>query len=570
MLKRICLGLLIVAVPSVAVAQVQENYLPAKTQLYFRWDGMEKHQADFKKSAVGKMLQGETGVFLDELWKYVLDNAKAAAQAEPKIEPMLTDLTKVVVSLHRDGMLLGVEVDKIKPPMVRALIVFPKAAGESGTILQLIHKIGAETKVDVQKAKVGKRVVHHVRIELLRLGWWAEGSDAVVFLGTTDPVAYAQDIDAKKTGIAKHLLYQKVANFKEFKTAARGYVDLHGLFAVAWDIDERVTKIIDETGLNGLRNITFVSGFDGASERSIADVDASAPRKGLLSLTSQKKISLKDMPVMPSDMSKFSASSVNLSKTYDVVTNLIVGVARIVSPDEVENIKEGIKGFQNAIGVDFGKDLFENFGDVMVTYSSPSDGFLGTGAVVAIQVKDGKKIIDTFDKLKKAIPPFPGGAVSVKNSKYRGGEIIQIGIESPQTNAHIATLGIYKNWFIYTQYPTAIKGFIMRQEGDLPAWKPDESLNKVLAQFPNQFTSIQVSDPRPVVQTALSIAPFALSMANQFGPLALRDGGYRPFDLNLIPHPQEATRHLFPNVTVGIDDGKRIRTETRGSLLLPF
>jgi hypothetical protein len=46
--------------------------------------------------------------------------------------------------------------------------------------------------------------------------------------------------------------------------------------------------------------------------------------------------------------------------------------------------------------------------------------------------------------------------------------------------------------------------------------------------------------------------------------------GYRQFDLDLIPNAQEATRHLFPNVTIGTDDGKRLRSDTHASLALPF
>jgi len=38
----------------------------------------------------------------------------------------------------------------------------------------------------------------------------------------------------------------------------------------------------------------------------------------------------------------------------------------------------------------------------------------------------------------------------------------------------------------------------------------------------------------------------------------------------LIPHARMATNHLFPNITVTTDDGKKIRSETRASLALPF
>src|SRR5438093_265260 len=120
MLKRMVLGLLFAILPSVAWGQ-QENYLPAKSQLYFRWDGMQKHQAAFDKTAVGKMMQGETGKFLDELWKFTYDNLQTAAQNEPKVAPLLKDLSKVLITTHKSGVVFGLEVDRINPPTVQAV-----------------------------------------------------------------------------------------------------------------------------------------------------------------------------------------------------------------------------------------------------------------------------------------------------------------------------------------------------------------------------------------------------------------------------------------------------------------
>ena len=68
------------------------------------------------------------------------------------------------------------------------------------------------------------------------------------------------------------------------------------------------------------------------------------------------------------------------SGTFPFITGLIVGVLSVAAPDEVENVKEAIKAFEGAIGVNINKELFDNFGDVVVSYSSPSDGIIGTGA----------------------------------------------------------------------------------------------------------------------------------------------------------------------------------------------
>jgi len=90
---------------------------------------------------------------------------------------------------------------------------------------------------------------------------------------------------------------------------------------------------------------------------------------------------------------------------------------------------------------------------------------------------------------------------------------------------------------------------------------------ETLQAFPKEFTSISVSDPRPTVKLVFSVLPPLLSLANGFSQFA---PGLRPFDVGLIPHAQAATGNLFPNITVTTDDGKKIRSETRASLALPF
>lgn len=237
MFKRMVLGLLFMLLPGVALAQgVQESYLPARSQLYFRWDGMATHQAAFDKTAVGVMMKGDTGKFLNEIWAFTHENLKNVAQNEPKIGPLLKDFTKLVGTMHSNGLVFAVEVEKINPPTVQAVIVFPKAAGESGTVMPLIQRIAEEAKANVKTVKVGKRFVNTVEVEMLKIGWWGQGNDAVLFLGTTDPAAYAKAIDTKETGLAGNPLYKKVISFKDFPTCTRGFFDVSSTLKVAAEI----------------------------------------------------------------------------------------------------------------------------------------------------------------------------------------------------------------------------------------------------------------------------------------------------------------------------------------------
>jgi hypothetical protein len=112
-------------------------------------------------------------------------------------------------------------------------------------------------------------------------------------------------------------------------------------------------------------------------------------------------------------------------------------------------------------------------------------------------------------------------------------------------------------------YPQPVQGFIRRANGDLAAWKPSARVQESLKQLPQEFTSISFSDPRPSIHQLLSIAPVIGGLVDSLQPEI-------NFDVGALPNAQEATQHLFPNVSVVSDTGKAIRMDTRASLALPF
>src|SRR5437868_4525241 len=64
MLRRLGIIALLLLAPAVVRAEeVPERLLPAGTQIYLRWDGIEPHRAAYEKLTLGKMLQGVTGGF---------------------------------------------------------------------------------------------------------------------------------------------------------------------------------------------------------------------------------------------------------------------------------------------------------------------------------------------------------------------------------------------------------------------------------------------------------------------------------------------------------------------------
>jgi hypothetical protein len=564
MLKRSLLAWLCVLSFGMSTVVAQEQLLPSSSQLFFRWDGMKAHQELFNKTAVGKLVQGETGTFLKELWKYIKEvGVPEANKLDPQAAAYIADAEKIIEGFYRDGMLFALEVEQVNPPRAVALVVFPKGAGETGTLLPLIQKLTTKGKVDVKDVKVGKRFVHQVNIEnKVHIGWWGEGDDAIVCIGTEEAAEYARRIDAKKTGLADHAVYKKIADFKEFTTCTRGFFDMKGVIKVAKDVAPQAEAVIEELGLAGLADITFLSGFDGMYERSIMDVSTPGPRKGLLALSSAKKVNLKDLPKLPHNLTTVSVSSSDVSKTYDSLMKTVEGVVKVFAPNDADNIKEGIKAFEGVLGISLKDDVFAALGDLSVGYSTPSEGFFGLGGVAAMQVKDGKKLANTINTLVKAIPPLPGAEFSLKRTEYKGGEIIDLSMKS-EFSSNVASFGFYKGWFVYSSYPQPIKGFIMRQVGELPAWKADENFDKLTAWLPKEYSAMSYTDSRAGVEQVFASLPFLFQIANT--ALSKEFPNIRPFPVEIIPHAQEVTRNLFPRVSVTTDDGKKVRVETRGS-----
>jgi hypothetical protein len=557
--------LLVIVIPQWAAAQDgPERLLPPSTQIFFRWDGCDAHRAAYEKTALGKMMQGDTGKFLDALWDWLKDAAEAAAaqSGEPEAPALVKDGLATLTSIVKNGVALSVSANSFSPPQAQLTLVFPKSAE---IMIPLAGKIASIANAPVQEAKVGNRSVHSINIQFVNLGWWSEGADAVFVLGTEEPAAYAKHIDAKETGLAQNEMYKEVAAFKEYTVWSRGYVDVAAVAKLGSAISPEVARLVEDLGLTGIKGITFVSGFDGAVERALVEADVPGPRKGLLALMSNKKITLADVPPLPDDVTGFSASNFNVGSIYETGVQVIEAVVRVFAPDQADNIKEGLRQAEGILGVKLGEDLFGSFDDMMVSYNSSSDGLL-LGGVSLFKVKDEKKLQGALDNLIKAVPNIPFVPIEIKKRTYQGVDVHTLQINNPG-NITAPSIAIHKGWLIYANYPQGAYGFIQRSKGDLPVWKADAKLNKALEAFPKEFTAISVTDPRPAVKFVFSALPPALTLANGFSQMV---PNLRPFDIGLIPHAQEATRHLFPNITVTTDDGKKIRSETRASLALPY
>jgi hypothetical protein len=569
MMRRSLVILLLMGLPGVSLGQQGvDKYFAPGSQFYFHFDGIDAQREAFDKTATGKMLKGETGKFVNNLWTYLNENIEplmVKAEVDPDLIALVKELPGVVESLYKHGFAMAIEARQFNPPEVQAVFVFPGSGGPKGKLSSIVKKtlkIGqVETTTIRDKGMEMQRISN---IPPLEVAFGSDGDNALLVVGNVDPADVMRRRNDKGNNIAKNPLHMDLKKFKEFAPLSQGFLDVGGLLKSASALAPPIAKVIDETGLNGLTSITFHSGFDGPAERSVTDFNMPGPRKRLLALTKTTKFSLSDLPPLPHDILGFSAASLDATAAYDTLIQVGEGSVRVFNPDIADNVKETIKQAEGLIGVNLRDGLLSSLGNMTVSYNSPSESpLLGLGSVTLFKVKDEKKLIEAAQSILKNFPPVPAAELVAKVRKYHGVDVVDVEL-GPVT----ATFAIHKGWLIWSNYPQPVHGYILRAQGDLPTWKADARTEKALAAFPKEFNSFSMSDPAPLLQSVLAVAPPVLSAMNSASKQFLP--AIKPFDVSSVPHPLEATRFLFPNITIRTDNGKRVRIETRSSFPSPF
>jgi hypothetical protein len=416
--------------------------------------------------------------------------------------------------------------------------------------------------------------------------WWMEGKHFVLYTGTRTPKAVIAEMTASaaKGGLTRHPLFQRCQKTGNFESVARGFIDTERVInlvkTLAGPSVPGLKERLDSTGISGVKAVVFSSGFDGKESRALYEFDAPGERKGVLkALKGGTPLTLKDLPPMPPDVSRFSALRLDPAATYDAGLGLVEFLTTNADSDADENagkknhiarIKERkdemARAVDQALGISMADDLLPHLGDKLVVFQSPGEGFYLFGTVVCISVKDAAKVKTAFGRIQSGIEAVTHSSIKVRKRVLKGVEYREFyargfGIVTP-------TYAIVDDWLVIASHPQAVQGVILRAKGDLEKWKPDDATAKRLAKMP-AGCGLQYCDPRPTVTTLCVLgAPF-LSALN------LLDGDeseeeFDPIETSIIPNAYELNKHLFPNLTVTRDDGKTIRVEVNESFSLPF
>jgi hypothetical protein len=577
MRPRHVLALLALLAPLPARAQeAPERLLSADTQIYLRWDGVDAHQAAYAKTSLGKILQGDTGKFVDQVFAQVREGLGALLTvdqllggADPdrlrQMEADSAQAAQVFTLLRKHGFVFAVEVKGIEPPQGQVTLILPGTGPKPEPLFAALRLTASLARQKVAMQKIGGRTVHSLALPPVTLVWWAEGNDAVVRLGL-GPVEALVKLPEEGARLVDAPLFRRVRSFDKFRTAARGFLDIAAFVKMARTRGKEVGKLLDNLGVSGMNSLVLYSGFDGEAERGLIELDAPGPRKGLLKLLAGKPFKLEDVPPLPPDVVSWSMTHFDLAAAYDVGLQAARQIIKITSPENLKDFEDGVRGINLLLGLDLRKDLLGSLGTRLVLYNSPSEGIFTLGQTAIVEVRDAERLEGALAQLVKALATFSGGQVEIKRRTYRGVPVREVHVRE-QGFFFIPTYAFYKGekttWLAVSLFPQPVHGFIARAKGDLPAWKPDRATARSLKRLPGEFLSVSYSDPRPTVKQVLSVAPMIGGLVNSLNKEI-------DFDVASLPVAQDVTRHLFPNVSVLSDDGKTLRLDSRASLSLPL
>jgi hypothetical protein len=577
MLRRLGIVALLLLAPGVVRAEeVPERLLPAGTQLYLRWDGIEPHRASYEKLALGKMLQGDTGALASSVFRQ-LEQVLGSAIVQDlltgtppeklqKLQADSLEAVKALPLLGDHGFVLGVELRGLEPPDGQVTLIFPDVGEKPAPLLAALRVGTALANLEIKERKVAGRTVYQLPGSPVPAAWWLEGKHLVLTAGTNLPETVIKQLDAKAPALTDNPLFQKLHAFKQFETGTRAFVDVAALATVGSTRGPEVARVLSTLGLDSVKSLSFLSGFDGPVERGLMELEMQGPRKGVLRLLEGKPFKLTDLPPLPPDALNWSMTHLDLKVVYDESVATAESLLKAISPDDLPKLKEVLKELDEGLGVNLRKDLLGLLGEEFVQYGSASEGLMTLGQTYLIRVKDPAKLQEVIDQAVKGLAKRAGIDIAQKKRMYHGVELREFHVRIPGF-PFIPSYTIHKGWLAVSFFPQAVQGYVLRANGELPAWKPEESTREALAKLPAEFISVSVTDPRPAVKQLLAVAPLIGGILNSG---VFNNGAEGGFDVGLIPNAQEATRHLFPNVEVVSLNGNTLRLETRASLALPL
>ncbi|MBI1312341.1 DUF1559 domain-containing protein [bacterium] len=561
----------------VAAPKPVEELLPRDSVLLVRWDGSEKHVASYQKTAAYEALY-ESGLM--PLIEKTLQQLGQQSGEPSEPQKLFTSLLEAV---SKQGCALAITVPPPAPggpplPLPQGLLIVPDSGQHAEAIVALA---GSEPRLSIQKREVSGRTIWSSLIPDspgIEVALWNEGGHLAVSIGIGALSNHLQVMSGSAANLTSSPLWQEFGPHKadydqttlcwlDFGRIRDTYAPMPLPVPVPGSDGGPMTigDAAKSLGLDNLGAIVLASGNRDRALWSETTVQIEGERRGLLALIDHEKMTLDDLPPLPTGTTGFAAISFSLSKFYDDLLKTIRDGLKAAPPEVQQQFEQQLDSLPLMIGFDPKTDLFDALGNVVTPFVEPGQNFLWFGGCgVAVEVKDAARLRRTVNQILAMTAAMSRGKFEAIRTEKHGREIITFHME----NVEAGGLVVDDNWLVLGLVPQTVESFVLRVDGKLPRWQPSREVQAALDAMPKEFTSIAVSDPQATYRSLLAYAPLlaigaqqAITESKLFPP-----GTELSLKLAEIPPTEVIVQPLFPNVIVGTSDGAGFRWYGRSSL----
>lgn len=341
------------------------------------------------------------------------------------------------------------------------------------------------------------------------------------------------------------------------------YVNLAGILQTAGPFltDPKMIAAIDALGIQNVKQISSVSGFDRTGMTSKTSVATKGELKGIFAALAGKPLTAADLHPVPKEVNFAIAARLDaakiLSRALEVIAN--------IDPAAREQANRGLAEVDTQLGVSLTDDVLAVLGDVWCAYGMQpkavpdKDAPQAADFALTVTVRDRKRFDTTYQalisRLKQAAEKS-NGAWEVKQSTFRGQQVYYVPLKRSEAapaqlpspfNFQPANSGLTPCWcltderLVVCSNPQGLKDFLIRS-GSAPSLAAQSELatsfkgsgGPLLVTYSD--TAAELRSAYPQLQALLPVASAGLA------------GAGLNFQIPALPSLATLERHARPSI----------------------
>ncbi len=320
-----------------------------------------------------------------------------------------------------------------------------------------------------------------------------------------------------------------------------------------------VDKIVEKTGLLGIKGIASASHSASGVAVSRAYLGMDGEPKGLLALSPKEPIDLSLLDVVPKNATGVSIMQLDVAGIYDFMMDIV----KTVDPNAHAEVNGMIQGFGMQIGgqetpLDLRNDIFANIGPQFAFVTPRSSNPMMPSFLLMLETKDAAKVIDGLRKLLDFGSQMSGGEFTTKVSSYKEHDIVQINVGAEMGMPVNPAFAIVGDYLTLSLNAGDLKRHIRNSLQPGESIHANEDFQRFYAKVPTDkhLAALSYTDVKKSVEDGYSSLVMALPMVTMAADFEL------PFEMALLPTQEKITQHLYGSLSYTVMDEQGAFTQS--------